>query len=138
MSPIESSDLAEYINAHFPQQPIANLTAEALLELLHAYPMSDCRQAVLNIAERGEHWCPPTAVKAEVKNIRAKRIAEHPPVEPPPGLVDKPAELIAWQRGLSQRIGDGQTFDPNHFYAGQLVDRSSEIRELMAASKETP
>ena len=128
MSPMQSVDLAEYINAHFPQQPIAERTAEALLELLHSYPVEDCRRAVLNIAERGEHWCSPTDVKAEVKRIRAKRIELHPPLVPPPGLDD--SQERQWLAGARRHIGDGNEIDCDAAY--ELV--SGSVRELLAAA----
>ena len=128
MTPIEAADLAEYINAHFPQQPMAERTAEALLELLHPYPASDARAAVLAIATRGEHWCSPTDVRAEVRRIRAKRIEQHPPLVPPPGLDD--AQERHWLASATRRIGDGETYDSDAAY--KLVQGS--VRELLAAA----
>ena len=109
MTPIEATQLARYISAHFPQQPIDEYTSEALAELLAPYPASDARTAVLNIAERGEHWCAPTAVKAEVKTIRAKRLMDHGPIDPPPGL--DPDDTDAYRRWLDttrRAIANGQ------------------------------
>lgn len=105
MTPTDAAALARYMRAHFPQQPIDEYTAEALTELLEPYPAGDCRTAVLNIADRGEQWCSPSAVKAEVKRIRSRRIERFGPVEPPPDLTD--GEYRDWFIGIRTRIGDG-------------------------------
>ncbi|MFJ9313777.1 hypothetical protein ACIRN4_06250 [Pimelobacter simplex] len=131
MIPTESVALARYIRAHFPQQPIDEFTAEALLELLEPYPATDARAAVLAIADRGAHWCSPTDVRAEVRRIRAKRIEEHPPLVPPPGLDD--AEERRWLAGATRRIGDGETYDSDAPY--ELVHDAPRVRELLAAAK---
>lgn len=110
MTPTECAALARYTRAHFPQQPIDEYTADALHELLVDYPPVDCRQAVLTIAERGEQWCPPTSIKAEVKRIRSKRIDAHPPVDPPAGLTD--AEERIWQVEKNRRIANGEAVAP--------------------------
>ena len=128
MSPTDAARLARYIKAHFPQQPIDDFTSEALLELLEPYPASDARTAVLNIAERGEHWCSPTDVRAEVRRIRAKRIEQHPPLVPPPGLDD--IQERHWLASATRRIGDGATYDCDAAY--ELTTGS--VRELLAAA----
>ena len=131
MTPNESVALARYIRAHFPQQPIDEFTSEALLELLQPYPATDARAAVLAIADRGEHWCSPTDVRAEVRRIRSKRIEQHPPLVPPPGLDD--SQERAWIAAARKRIGDGETYDSDAAY--ELVPGS--VRELLAAATPT-
>lgn len=133
MTPTEAVKLSHYIRAYFPHQPQDEFTADALGEMLAPFPAADCRQAVVNIADRGEKWCAPTDVRAEVRRIRSKRIEVHPHVDPPAGL-DDPRDYQRWKAELNRRIGDGQTFQPDHFYAGQLVGRGAEIRELLAAA----
>lgn len=131
MTPTDSAALARYVRAHFPQQPIDEYTAEALNELLHPYPATDARAAVLAIASRGEHWCSPSDIKAEVKRIRAKRIELHPPLVPPPGLDDR--QERAWIAAARSRIGDGEVIDCEAAY--ELVAGS--VRELLAAATPT-
>lgn len=126
MSPTESVTLARYIGAHFPQQPQDEFTADALGELLAPYPFADCRAAVLAIADRGDHWCSPSDVKAEVKRIRGKRIAAHPPVIPPADVEDERAFLL----DIRRRIGDGEQIDPDA-YRGELKAR--DMRQLTSA-----
>lgn len=113
MRPTEVVMLTGYLRAHFPSQPVDEYTTEALEELLAPYPAADCRKAVLNIAERGEHWCSPTDVKAEVKRLRAKRISDYGPIEPPAGL--DPDDVRGWQRWLEAKttaIADGTDTAP--------------------------
>lgn len=130
MSPTESVALGRYIRAHFPQQPFDEYTVEALAELLGAYPATDCRTAVLAIAERGEHWCSPSDVKAEVKRIRGKRIAEAGDLCPPPGLEEE--QERAWLREARRRIGDGEVITVDF---GELKPRGKdEIKALIEAA----
>lgn len=111
----EAVDLARYMRAHFPSQPIDEFTADALAESLADYPAADCRQAVLNIARRGETWCSPTNVWAEVRRIREKRVHDYGPIEPPAGL--DPDDVRGYQRWLEAKVraiadGDDTTPEP--------------------------
>lgn len=113
MKPTEAVMLTGYLRAHFPSQPVDEFTTEALEETLAPYPAADCRQAVLNIAERGERWCSPTDIKAEVKRIRAKRVADYGPIEPPAGI--DPDDVRGYQRwlaGATKAIADGAITSP--------------------------
>lgn len=113
MKPTEVVMLTGYLRAHFPSQPVDEFTTEALEELLEPYPAKDCRMAILNLAERGETWCAPTAVKAEVKRIRAKRIADYGPIEPPAGLdPDNTRGYQRWLEGKTKAVADGTDTTP--------------------------
>jgi hypothetical protein len=131
--PTEVVGLTRYIRAHFPHQPIDEFTTEALEETLTDFPLTDCRAAVLNLAERGEEWCQPTAVKAEVKRIRAKRIADYGPIEPPAGL-----DVLGYQRWLgnmTRAIADGSLTSPPEIDMG---DGRDVIAELGHVGREVP
>ena len=136
MTPAEASVLLAMAAAVDNRKPDPD-AAKAWAAMLDGLRLEDCQAAIVEHFQTSTDYLMPVMVRTIARRIRSKRIAEHPPVEPPPGLED-PRKFAEWKRELNRRIGDGQTFDPNHFYAGQLVDRSSEIRELMAASKETP
>lgn len=113
MKPTEVVMLTGYLRAHFPSQPVDEYTTEALEELLAPFPATDCRRAVLNIAERGEHWCSPTDVKAEVARIRRKRLADYGPIEPPADM--DPDNVVGYQRWLGamhKGIADGTITAP--------------------------
>src|SRR5687768_6586597 len=129
MKPTEVVMLTGYLRAHFPSQPVDEFTTEALEELLEPYPAADCRQAVLRIAERGEKWCSPTDVKAEVKRIRSARIAAFA-LEPPRDL--DPDDTLAYRRFLreSQReVADG---NPPEVAEVQAVPMPKELAAGMA------
>lgn len=127
MTPSDSVALARYVRAHFPQQPIDEYTSEALLELLAEFDARDARTAVLTIAKRGEHWCAPTDILAGVRRIRAKRISDHAPLLPPPGLGD--GEERRWLAAAIKRVGDGEVIDCTY---GELVTGSQiKFRELL-------
>ena len=134
MKPTEATMLARYMRGHFPHQPIDEFTADALAETLVDYPLADAKRAVLNMAERGDEWCAPAAVKAEVKRIRAKRIADYGPIEPPAGL--DPDDVRGYQRWLgaiTSQIADGEIIAPPSIEqtAGRDV-----IRELGQAGRD--
>lgn len=137
MTPREAVQLTGYIQAHFPSQPINEFTPDALGELLAEYPMADCRMAVLTISKRASgdrtQWCSPSDVAAEVKRIRSKRIADHPPLTPPPELADDTAGQIEWRADANRRIADGELIDCDQAY-GELKPRVlSDLRALMPA-----
>ena len=136
MKPTEATLLARYLKAHFPQQPVDEFTADALGELLEPYPAADCKLAVINLAERGEQWCSPTMVKAEVKRIREKRIADYGPIEPPAGLdPDDTRGYQRWLSGMTKGIADGEITAPPSIEASIHRDV---IGELGQAGREVP
>lgn len=120
MTPTEAVTLTGYLRAHFPQQPVDEYTADALGELLAPYPAADCRAAILRIAERGEKWCPPTEIRAEVKRIRTKRISDAGDLTPPPDL--SPVQTIEWLKGARRHIANGGHVDGDAAY-GELKPR---------------
>jgi hypothetical protein len=137
MKPTEVVMLTGYMRAHFPSQPVDEYTTEALEESLAPYPAADCRQAVLNIAERGERWCSPTDVKAEVKRIRAKRVADFGPIEPPAGLnPDDTRGYQRWLAGATKAIADGEVTSSRELaWDGPVHDV---IVELGTVGREVP
>ena len=127
--------LTGYLRAHFPSQPVDEFTAEALEELLAPYPAADCRQAVLAIAERGEKWCAPTDIKAEVKRIRGKRVAEAQIA--PPRDVD-PDDEVAYRRSLrelTRAAANGEYVEPAPI---QAVPMPKELAEGMSRFGQMP
>lgn len=135
MTPTEVVLLTGYLRAHFPSQPVDEFTTEALEELLAPFPSADCRRAVLNIAERGEKWCAPTEVKAEVKRIRAKRVADYGPVEPPAGLdPDNTRGYQRWLAGMHKAIADGTVTAPPAIDVGPR----DVVRELGQIGQDIP
>lgn len=114
MTPTEAVGLNGYIRAHFPSQPVDEYTPEALGELLGAYPLADCRAAVLAIATRDRPareraWCSPADVRAEVRRIRDRRITAAGTLTPPAHLTDD--QERDWLRWSRRQLGDGVPLD---------------------------
>lgn len=131
MIPTEVVMLTGYLRAHFPSQPVDEFTTEALEELLAPYPAMDAKRAVLNIAERGEHWCSPTDIKAEVKRIRAKRIADYGVIDPPADL--DPDNVVGYQQWLGamhRGIADGTLTAPPAIKSGPARDVIAELGHI--------
>lgn len=142
MTPAEAAVLLGMAAAVDNRKPDAE-TAKAWAAMLDGLRFEDCQAAIVEHFKTSTDYLMPVMVCTIARRIRAKRIAEHPPVEPPPH--DCPTKdctcvefLRSWRLELNRRIGDGQTFDQNHFYAGQLVERGAELRALMAATTKEP
>ncbi|HET7388165.1 MAG TPA: hypothetical protein VFJ19_16040 [Nocardioidaceae bacterium] len=131
MRPTEVVMLTGYLRAHFPSQPVDEYTTEALEELLAPYPAADAKQAVLTIAQRGEKWCSPTDVQAEIRRIRAQRVADYGPIEPPADL--DPDNVVGYQRWLGamhKGIADGTIAAPPAIDVGQHRDVIAELGHI--------
>lgn len=131
MNAQEAALLCRYVRACCPQQAIDEYTPAAWADLLGDVRLEDAKEAVKAVAMR-QPFVAPAEIRAEVKRIRAKRIADHPPLIPPPGLDD--AEERRWLAGATKRIGDGETYDSDAAY-GELIPGS--VRELLAAATPT-
>jgi hypothetical protein len=141
MKPTEVVMLTGYLRAHFPSQPVDEFTTEALEETLRNYPAGDCRQALLNIAERGEKWCSPTDIKAEVKRIREKRIRDYGVIQPPADLdPDNVVGYQAWLTAMNKQIADGTITAPEAIEeAGPSPEHVARLAELTrGAFREVP
>jgi hypothetical protein len=69
----------------------------------------DAEEAIVRIVARSP-WCAPAEIIAEVKKIRAKRIAEFGPIPPPPAEELDPDNWRAfqqWQIDTERAIADG-------------------------------
>lgn len=129
MSPEEAVMLCRYVKACCPQQAIDQYTPIAWAEHLEDVPYPDAKEAAKRITAR-QPFVQIAELKAEVKRLRSKRIEDHPPVTPPPGLT--PIETTAWLRDTRRRIADGEVIDPDAAY-GELKPRN--LAELPAAMK---
>lgn len=114
-------------------------TAKLWARVLHDVSWTDATEALAQHYRESNEWLMPKHILDRVRRMRAKRIADHPPLIPPPGL-DDVAEL-AWIAAARKRIGDGEVVDCDAAY--RLVSNSGRLRELLAAAepttaKETP
>lgn len=130
MNAQEAALLCRYVKACCPQQAIDEYTPAAWGDLLDDIRLDDAKLAVKALVKR-QPFVAPAEIRAEVKRIRSKRIAEHPPLVPPPGLDN--AQEHAWLAAATVRIGDGETYDNEQPY-GELVHDMPRVRELLAAA----
>lgn len=89
---------------------------------------TDARDAIAAHYAESREWIMPADIRARVRRVRAKRIDEHPPLIPPPGLDD--GQERAWIAAARSRVGDGAVIDCDAAY--ELV--SGSVRELLAAA----
>lgn len=131
MSPAEAQVLLSMAATVDNRKPDAD-AAKAWAAMLDGLRVEDCMQAIREHYTESTEWLMPAMVRARVKRIRAKRIADHPPLVPPPGLSD--AEERQWLAGARRHVGDGNQIDSDAAY--ELV--SGSVRELLAAAAPTP
>lgn len=134
MTPAEAQMLLG-IAASFDNRKPSEEAAIAWSHALGELPFADCRDAVVAHYRRSTDWIMPGHIITAVKQVRAKRIEDHPPLTPPPDL--DPIETTAWLRGARRRIADGEVVDCDAAY-GELTTRHlPDLRALMPAITET-
>jgi hypothetical protein len=116
MTPAEAAKLLTIASAYDNRKPDAD-QARAWALILDDIRYEDAQVVVIEHFRRSRDWLMPVDIIAGVKRIRAKRIAEHPPVIPP-----EKAHFPTWIADINRRIGDGETFDPDEF-RGELKAR---------------
>jgi len=122
MSPAEAQMLLSMCSTVDNRKPDAD-AAKAWAAMLNDLRFEDCRHAVVEHYKTSTDWLMPAKVRADVKRIRSKRIAEHPPLIPPPNIDDE----RAWLREARRRIGDGEVIDCDALY-GELKPRDMRAR----------
>lgn len=128
MTPAEAQTLLSMAAAFDNRKPDPD-AAKAWAAALDGLPFDDCRLALIEHYKSSTEWLMPAVVRTAVRRVRAKRIAEHPHLTPPPGLDNEDERRWFWQ--MRQRIANGETFAPDQF-AGELVARP-DLRALVAA-----
>lgn len=83
--------------------------AKAWAAMLDDLRFDDCRIVVIEHYKKSNDWLMPATIRAEVKRIREKRLAETPEPTPPPELT--PQQTIVWLRQTRAQIADG-TYSP--------------------------
>ena len=95
MNAEEALKLCRLAKALSPAQAVDEYTPEAWQMVLAKYRFADAQQALTELAGQQE-WVHVSHIVQRIKQIRAKRLAEHPPVEPQPGLSDE--DYATWLR----------------------------------------
>ena len=111
MSPEETIALCRLVKAICPSQALDQYTPDAWALILRHIDYNDAKQAVIDIASRPlepgkSRYIEPGHIIAQVKRIRAQRLADHGPLIPPPGL-DGTTEYLAWIRQASAVVASG-------------------------------
>lgn len=111
MSPEETIALCRLVKAVCPAQALDQYTPDAWALILRHIDYNDAKQAVIDIASRPlepgkSRYIEPGHIIAQVKRIRAQRLADHGPLIPPPGL-DGTTEYLAWIRQASAVVASG-------------------------------
>jgi hypothetical protein len=127
MTPTEATALLSICAAFDNRKPDKD-AATAWSVALGDIRFVDARDAVVAHYRASNEWIMPANVIGEVRRIRAKRIVDHDPLTPPPGLTV--AETNVWLREAHARIGDGETINCDAAY-GELRPRHlPELRQL--------
>ena len=110
MTPNETISLCRLVKAICPSQALDQYTPDAWHMILGNLEYADAKLAVTQIAsldlEPGKaRYIEPGHIIAAVKRIRAKRLDEYGPVDPPAGL--NPTEYLAWLRTTNHQIASG-------------------------------
>lgn len=138
MNATEAAMLCRFAKAACPQQKIDEYTPDVWLDLLGDLRFDDAKTALLAVAAK-QPFVAPAEIRAEVRRIRSKRIADaEASIVPPAELADRPtADTCAWLAAEKRRIGDGELVDPDAY--GELKPRYlPDVRELLPAPDDTP
>lgn len=132
MTPAEAQMLLG-IAASFDNRKPNEEAAVAWSHALAGVRFVDARDAVVEHYRTSSEWIMPAQVIAAVRRVRSKRIADHAPLLPPPGLDDE--QERRWIREARWRIGNGEVIDCDAAY-GELI-AGTLPRELMQRVDET-
>ena len=110
MTPDDTIRLCRMVKAVCPSQAYDQYTPDAWHLILGHLRYDDCRAAVAHLAgldlEPGKaRYIEPGHIVAQVKRIRAKRLDDYGPVDPPSGL--DPTAYLGWLRSTQSAIADG-------------------------------
>lgn len=107
MTPEEAVKICAFTSACCPAQKFDEFTPDAWGLILADIRFEDAKHAVVEIKKRST-WVDPSDIIAEVRKVRAKRIAEHGEIVPPADLdPDNVPEYVKWLRAAREAIGDG-------------------------------
>lgn len=108
MNRTEATNLWRLAQAAAPQQAFDEWTPDAWALALDDIRFDDAKDALVRVV-KASAFIDIAAIRAEVKRIRAKRLADTPEPVPPDDL--SPREAIEWMRKARKAIGDG-TYEP--------------------------
>lgn len=133
MTPTEAQVLLTMAST-FDNRKANEDAAKAWAAALGDLRFEDCRLALIEHYAASAEWIMPTHLRAIVKRIRAKRIAEAGDLTPPPGLT--PRETTQWLGRARAAIGDG--VDPATIPSGYGELKPRNLAELRAITAPNP
>lgn len=104
MTPAEAQVLLSMAAAVDNRKPDED-AARAWAALLDGLRLDDCRAVVVAHYRESSEWLTPAIIRAKVKTLREKRLADYPEPTPPDDLT--PVETIEWLRATRAAIADG-------------------------------
>ena len=110
MTPDDTIRLCRMVKALCPSQEFDQYTPDAWHLILGHLRYDDCRAAIAHLAgldlEPGKaRYIEPGHIVAQVKRIRAKRLDDYGPIDPPADL--DAADWLRWLRSTRDAIADG-------------------------------
>ncbi len=133
MSPAEAQVLLSMAAAYDNRRPDPD-AAKAWAAALDDLRFDDCRVALIQHYRSSTEWLMPAAIRTAVRKLRAKRIDEHPPLTPPPGLDD--GQERRWLLEARRRVGDGEVIDSEAAYE-LVTGEQANFRELLPSPATT-
>lgn len=115
MNRTEAARLCRLVKACCPSQAIDEYTPDIWGEILAGYAYADAAQVVRDIVgqplEPGRsRYIEPGHIVGGIHRMRAQRLADAPPIDPPSGLTA--AEYCDWQREQRRAAAAGQAPTP--------------------------
>ena len=112
MTPAEAAALLAVAAAFDNRKPDAD-AAQAWAMALDGLRFEDCRDVIVAHYRRTREWIMPSDVIAGVKQVRAKRILDFGPIDPPTSLdPDDTGAYARWVTDTRRRIADGELTEP--------------------------
>jgi hypothetical protein len=144
MESTELVDLIGVIRELVPAQQVSEYTAEAWEPLLLPWDFADAKAAVYAVKAAGTRFIDPGEIIAEIKRIRAARVAAGPVFNPAayPEVEDNPDAERAARRDHADRVGSGLPPRPvpdrpvSHRPVGELLARVAAARSFTAGKGE--
>lgn len=134
MKATEAAGLLTIAAAFDNRKPDAD-AAKAWAMALEGLRFEDCRAVIVSHYQASREWLMPSDVRSGVKRLRAKRIADYGPLEPPGDLnPDDTGAYKRWLDGTTRAIADGDLTPPPAIE----YDRRDVIAELGHAGRSIP
>ena len=121
MNAREAAMLCRLAKAMCPQQAIDEATPDAWHLLLDDIPFEDAKAALAEVAKR-QPFVAPAEIRAKVRQVRDKRIAEYGPIEVP-AHIETESGYREYLGQMRRQIGDGTVERPERDPWAELPKR---------------